>query len=80
MTMAFQPSTSYQLRAVERSRYSLNYAIDDLTNLLLDIYGENQDWDGDPLDDARSELQQIDEKLIEIAEQLKVQGANVELD
>ena len=80
MTKTFQPSTSYQLRAVKRSRYSLNYAIDDLTNLLLDIYGEDQDWDGDPLDEARSELQQIDEKLSEIEKQLRDQGADVELD
>ncbi len=77
---SFEPSLGYQLRAVCRARYGVEGAVNDLTNLLLDIYPKGQDWDGDPLDEVRSELQEIDEKISKIVKQLKDQGADVEQD
>ena len=77
---SFEPSLGYQLRAVNRARYDVDGAINTLTNLLLDIYPNGVDWDGDELDEVRSELQEIDEKISKIVKQLEDQGADVELD
>jgi hypothetical protein len=79
-TSSFKPSLGYQLRAVCRARYGVEGAVNDLTNLLLDIYPKGHDWDGDELDEVRSELQEIDEKIGKIVKQLKDQGADVEQD
>ena len=76
--MNFEPSTNYKLRALNRARYGLNDAIDDMTNLLLDIYPEDQDWDGDPIDDIRSKLQDIDDELAAEISLLVQQGADIE--
>jgi len=48
---------------IDRARDALNASIDALTNLLLDTYDEDQDWDGDPIDEIRDRLQDADDAL-----------------
>ena len=76
-TERLDPDPELPGRSVERARVRLNDAIDELTNLLLDIYPEDQDWDGDEIDGARSQLQEADEALAQRVKELKAQGADV---
>ena len=48
---------------IDRAREALNASIDALTNLLLDTYDDDQDWDGDPIDEIRDRLQDADHSL-----------------
>ena len=43
---------------------NLQACIDNLTSVLLNKYGENTDWDGDPIDEVRSGIQDLQQKLL----------------